>query len=348
MPLVLLFAARLARGERWAFRGLAVSYALLVFSHLAVTLIFSPVVLIWAIRNRALLRVAAALAIGAGLASIYLLPAMLTQSNVRMDLSSTGFYDYHHWWIIQPPFTPFKTGVLAAALATAAYAAALYRSSRFYFALAAAALAFMTPLTEPVWWSFEPLKMLQFPWRFNTLLVVAAATLSALAYTRIPRLVRAAILCAAAIAIVPPMLAAFSPSPPVDDLQREEASFWPPTAFAIFPAREVILDPAGSAVIESWRPRHVVLHVETTANARLTLAHFFYPGWRGRIAQTQQTVEVRASQPEGFLQMDIPAGRYTLALELAPESAERWGGILSLAALALLVAGSALTAFSRA
>ena len=348
MPLVLLFTMRVVRGERWALRGLAISYALLVFSHLAVTLIFSPVVLILAMRNRALLRVAAALALGASLAAIYLVPAMLTQSNVSMEVTNTGFYDYHHWWIVQPPLTPFKTWMLVTAAATAAYAAALYRFSRFYVALAAAALFFMTPLSEPVWWLFEPLKMLQFPWRFNVLLVLAAAALSGLAHARISRVVRAVILCAAAIATVPPMLAAFSPSPPIDDLQREEAAFWPRAALARFPARVVSVDPAGSAAVESWRARHIVLQVDIGTDARLTLAHFFYPGWRGWIDQNKQAVAVRASEPEGFMQMDVPPGRYTLSLELGREPPERWGGIVSLVALVLLAVGSAVTAFSRA
>jgi uncharacterized membrane protein YfhO len=91
-----------------------------------------------------------------------------------------------------------------------------------------------------------------------------------------------------------------------------------------------------------------VLQVETGTDARLTLAHFFYPGWRGRVEETGQSIAVRASQPEGFIQMDVPPGRYALSLELMPQYPERWGGILSLVSLALLAGGSAITAFSRA
>jgi hypothetical protein len=360
MPLVLWFVDRIARGERWAFQGLAVSFALLLCSHLPVTLIFSPVILLYAIRDHALLRVSAALALGAGLAAIYVAPATLTQSNVRMGDSWAGFYDYHLNWISQPPFDAFRIAVGVASIGTAAYVAALFRFSRFYFALGAAALFLMTPLSEPIWWLIRPLKVLQFPWRFNTLLVVAAAALSALAYYRIPRPIRAAILCACGIAILPAALTGFAAHRSTKTLLREDYSFWPRTSPApeIYetldrylvehPAKSARLDPGGSAAVESWRARHVVLQVETGTDARLTLAHFFYPGWRGRVEETGQSIAVRASQPEGFIQMDVPPGRYALSLELMPQYPERWGVILSLVSLALLAGGSAITAFSRA
>jgi hypothetical protein len=366
MPLVLWFVDRVAARERWAFQGLAVSFALLLCSHLPVTLIFSPVILLCAIRNRTLVRasaavrVSAALALGAGLAAVYLAPAMLTQSNVRMGDLSAGFYDYHDNWIFKPPFNAFRIAVLAVSICTAAYVAALFRFSRFYCALGVTALFFMTPLSAPIWRLIWPLKILQFPWRFNALLVVAAAALSALAYARIPRPIRALILCACGIAVLPAALTGFATHRFANTLLREEYPYWPRTSpapevyetldrFLVeHPAKSARLDPAGSAVVQSWRARHVVLAVETGTGARLTLAHFFYPGWRASIEQTKQAIAVSASQPEGFIQMNVPAGRYTLSLELEPEPPERWGVILSLVALALLAAGSVVTAFSRA
>lgn len=360
MPLVLWFVDRIARGERWAFHGLAVSFALLLCSHLPVTLIFAPVIFLCAIRNSTLLRVSAALALGAGLAAVYLAPAMLTQSNVRMEDFSAGFYDYRTSWIFKPPFNAFRIAVWAVSIGTAAYVAALFRFSRFYFVLGAAALFFMTPLSGPIWWLIRPLKILQFPWRFNTLLVVAAAALSALAYDRIPRPIRALIVCACGIAILPAALTGFAAHRFANTLLREEYPYWPRTSpapevyetldrFLVeHPAKSARLDPGGSAAVESWRARHVVVDVETGTVARLTLAHFFYPGWRGWIEQTGQTIAVSASQPEGFIQMDVPPGRYALSLELLPQPPERWGVILSLASLALLAAVSVVTAFSRA
>jgi hypothetical protein len=358
MPLVLCFVNRVAARERWASQGLAVSFALLLCSHLPITMIFAPVIVLCAIRSRNLVRVSAALVLGAGLAAVYLAPAMLTQSNVRMGDFFAGFYDYHRHWVLEPPLSAFGIAVGAISIGTAAYAAALFRFSRFYCALGVAALFFMTPLSAPVWRLISPLKVLQFPWRFNALLVVAAAALSALAYARIPRPIRALILCACGISVLPAALAGFATHRFADTLPRDP--YWPrtspaPEIYQTFdrflmehPAKSTRLDPEGSAVVESWRARHVVVDVETDSGARLTLAHFFYPGWRASIEQTKQTVLVSASQPEGFIQMDVPAGRYTLSLELEPEPPERRGVILSLVALALLAAGSVATAFRRA
>src|SRR5262249_45493464 len=99
VPLVLLFIDRAAIGKRGAIAGLAVSYALLIFSHLPAPLIFPPVALLFAARQHVFPRAALAMALGGGLAAIYLVPAMFEQDNVRLDTMTQGFYDYHYWWI---------------------------------------------------------------------------------------------------------------------------------------------------------------------------------------------------------------------------------------------------------
>lgn len=86
MPLVLYFARRVAaeRDSRRAFAGLSVSYALLACTHLPATVVFSAVPVLYAYfasgrRAAAALRTLAALALGAGLAAVYLTPALTMQ-----------------------------------------------------------------------------------------------------------------------------------------------------------------------------------------------------------------------------------------------------------------------------
>ncbi|HEY9283352.1 MAG TPA: hypothetical protein VIP46_07855 [Pyrinomonadaceae bacterium] len=101
MPLVLYFARRAAagRGPRLAFAGLSVSYALLVLSHLPATLIFSPLPAAYAYfasgrRAPAALRTLAGLALGAGLACAYLLPALAMQPAAAFaDMHADNYFE---------------------------------------------------------------------------------------------------------------------------------------------------------------------------------------------------------------------------------------------------------------
>jgi hypothetical protein len=140
--------------------------------------------------------------------------------------------------------------------------------------------------------------------------------------------------------------------------QRDLQSFWPrwtralevalPPEFETYvaanPPKSIAIvgavsgKPVRGASIDSWRPRAVTLEVDTPEPARLTLRHFYYPGWEGRTEASP--IQVTPSKPDGFMQMDIPEGRYRLVLELRRELPERAGILISAFSL-LTVAGLA-------
>jgi hypothetical protein len=59
------------------------------------------------------------------------------------------------------------------------------RHARFWMVSATMVFAMMLPISRPVWDILPPLQAIQFPWRFNTLLTLALATLVALWVTAI-------------------------------------------------------------------------------------------------------------------------------------------------------------------
>jgi hypothetical protein len=100
MPLVLYFARRAAAGDaRLAFAALSLSYALLACTHLPATLIFSPLPAAYAYfasgrRAAAVLRVCGAMALGAGLSAIYLLPALTMQPAAAFaDMHAENYFE---------------------------------------------------------------------------------------------------------------------------------------------------------------------------------------------------------------------------------------------------------------
>jgi len=208
MPLVLYFIHRLASGYKLAFVGVAVSYALLIMTHLPTTLIFSVVLFCYAIclapkkrKLKMLSIISGAAMLGVGLAAIYLLPVMTTQQFVLLSRMSTGYFSYQNWLFFAKLSLWREDKVTIALLVAdmfliATCAFLMIRSSRdsrrkemsrFWYAVAIASVLMMTELSKPVWLVVPVLQRIQFPWRFNTALCLSASALLAMAISSIGR-----------------------------------------------------------------------------------------------------------------------------------------------------------------
>jgi hypothetical protein len=197
MPLILYFARRLECGERFAVPGLAMSYALLIASHLPVAFIFSSVPILHILvttetgrRKRVLAKAAAAMALGIGLAAIYLLPALAMRGYVSMQEMSRPEIHFEKWFVLTSFFSRGLSAYLSwqaisvVCVAGCAYIISSYHSDRivrreraFWAITAIIALVMMTPLSKPIWSALPILQNIQFPFRFNAILCMATAAL---------------------------------------------------------------------------------------------------------------------------------------------------------------------------
>jgi hypothetical protein len=206
MPLILYFVHRLAAGRRFALVGLAISWALLMMTHLPTTLIFSAFPFcyaVWLARGNQKLKMIGltfvAAILGAGLSAIFLLPAMTTQQFVLLGKNSTGYFSYENW-LFFAKFSLWRVDKITLALlvadmfliATCAFL--IIRSSRtpqhkglhgFWYAVATAIVLMMTEISKPVWLIVPVLQKIQFPYRFNTALCLSASALLAMAVSSI-------------------------------------------------------------------------------------------------------------------------------------------------------------------
>lgn len=202
IPLILFFTNKVVGGRKLACVGLAVSYALLVMTHLPTTLIFSVVPVSYALftankefRMKAAAFTLASLLLGIGLSAVYLLPALLTQQNVSINRMTTGYFNYNNWFLFskwsiwkEDKLTLLLLVVDMIGIAGCSFFISRTRLGdrqrtlgRFWFAAAGASVFMMTELSKPLWWIIRPLQKIQYPWRFNVLLSIAAAALLALA-----------------------------------------------------------------------------------------------------------------------------------------------------------------------
>jgi hypothetical protein len=231
MPLCLLFADRIVRGERHGATGFAVSVAALLMTHLPSTLIFAPVAALYVLvlcpaprRWRAVAAAAAGGALGAALAAIYLLPALTMQHLIAMPemLWSDHFQWSDNFLFFGPRFegreqdARFWTSLTRLALLTAGVGAAAallaWRSESrkalvFWCGVAALALFMTHPWSRPVWDLASVVRGVQFPWRFllaQTLAVAVLCAYAARALLAFPSPVRVAAAAALVVAIAVP------------------------------------------------------------------------------------------------------------------------------------------------
>ncbi len=189
--------------------GLAFFSAVMLTSHLPATVIALPLCAGYALSVAVASKVswqrmwpvAGAVALGLGLASFYVSPALWEMDAVRMRALVAGYFDFHNHFV--PPAFWFdwswgygasgtnepeqmsrQIGVgqwLAVAVAAGAMALLLWRRDRRAWSLAGwlaafcAALFMMTATSAPIWERVPALSFAQFPWRF----LILPATVSA-------------------------------------------------------------------------------------------------------------------------------------------------------------------------
>ena len=223
VPLIMWSVQAILRGKQWGFVGLVASYALLILSHLPITVAFSlvPILLAFFLSDsekwRATFITGGALASGAGLVAIYLLPAMLDQSMVHVEHHLDPYFSYVNWWLFKrAPLLDFKTRVLVLTSSTLFFAAAMWWCSRrllqeqpsrrreaaFHAGIALMSYLMMTQVTYPIWRYVRPLQYLPFPTRFNVVLGASTAALAAIAFPALRHASRAILVVCGMIVLV--------------------------------------------------------------------------------------------------------------------------------------------------
>jgi hypothetical protein len=235
MPLVMLSVRASMRGGVGALAGLSLSYALLIMTHLPTTLLFSWVPVAYVLwmaepgdRIGPFVRVTGGMLLGMGLSAIYLVPAMTTQQYVQFDILTSGHFDVTNNFLFSDAYVNSVMGTVShrAGLITLATAALVLfamlvgglkkncgyaRERLFWGAVGTLAVFMMLPPSEPLWRLIPSLQFVQFPVRFNAVLLVACAVLVALAISPVlqrGRKLQAILLLGAAFGLLIPSIAA--------------------------------------------------------------------------------------------------------------------------------------------
>jgi len=79
-----------------------------------------------------------------------------------------------------------------------------------------------------------------------------------------------------------------------------------------------------------------VLHTRADGPATIAILQFYFPGWKAKIAETGDALNIEPSQPDGLLQLEVPPGDHDIIAELTTTPAESTGGIISAVSLVIL------------
>ena len=236
-------------------------------------------------------------------------------------------------------------------------------------------LIMATKLSRPLWEALPTLRELQFPTRFLEVFMVAVAGIAALGWPYLRQRRARSLAFVSAVSILVWVAAtvwaasmAFGEWRPFQAeerarrlrIRRSGCEHLPRTAPQQFcedsaieriqreyPPRVPMLETLQGRrlerpVVESWKPREIVLRLNAVEAGLLTVNHFYYADWTARVENSDKELRISATKPYGFIHVHVPAGTYRLYLTLRQAGPERVGNRISLASVAGLVLLSAL------
>jgi hypothetical protein len=374
IPMALRFCADLLEGDSpVAGLGLSVSYALLIYSHLLIALLFTPVLVamfLFLPRREppfsAFRRGSVWLALGLGLAAAYWIPALNHSRNLSPDRMVQAHhelaYDFNFafaWRALAgrtgDDLFLWKVSWVAASTSAVSAIGFLcarrmnHRASAFWLGVAAASLFMMLPLSGVIWKLLPPLAAIQFPWRFNTTLVLAATAIMAIGLDALAKSGngRRAVFGAAGGCIVLIWIAtdvksvfgAGSWSPNMTLLfgdtwvpvwaQWANPALLNPQGFALLNQRPAISGNwSGEVSIQRWGARDLEFSTNVEREDWVSVRRLYYPGWTAETVSGRQ-LEVRPSPGTGLIDVRAPAGMSRIRLELPWNWAEKFGAAIS-------------------
>jgi uncharacterized membrane protein YfhO len=214
-------------------------------------------------------------------------------------------------------------------------------------------------------WHFLPwlFQAIQFPWRFNVVLCLAALPIGALFLSGISqlsvtrRILALGVVCliilawltsydkvwkryktevAVPRAFVSPGLVVNDDDgwfdawsvPGLDQTSALSASVGPRIRF---------LGAVGTVDVRRWEARHIEFQANSQTGGRVMINQFYYPAWTAASRGETQPLEIKAAMPEGLLELEVPPGRQEISVEIPISFVERRGAWVSALCLLLCV-----------
>jgi len=369
LPFVFAFLERVcAHGRRRDVAGLAGCYALLVLTHLPLTVLGSIALLVYALvrleagrRMQTLLKLAAATALGLCASAIYWVTMI---AELRWIGVNSIYYDssvdYRYNFLLST-FSPDNLNVwwmnilaLMTLLLGAPVILFLRRHARHnrpqlksFIVLTAFAVFMAVPLSRPVWQLLSPLQETQFPWRWLTLFSLGIAVLTAAAMPLLDqgnnvfaRATRLVIVGAMSIAVMftfshsvreAKFLTPYAFNHELDAVRGTvSVSSWFPIWASSTPTRmsQAVEAAERGVIVKSWAPESRQFVVGAGNPTEARVKTFYYPHWAA--TSGNQVLPTRPDK-DGALLVSLPADSVAVGLTFQEPRRSRLAAVASLA-----------------
>lgn len=351
LPFVFAFVERICRRRRTAdIAGLATAYALLVLTHLPLTVIGSLSVLLYAVfllHRQGLWSSLIRLVVGVGLGlagSAFFWTTMLAELPWIKGNSANQniYYDYRANFLFSPAALTNRNTWYANLLAFAVLGMLLptvilikkrgSRATRAAAILTAVSLLMATELSRPLWVIIPKLREVQFPWRWLAITSLCGSVVLAASLSRwkklwrlsfrplhmIPALGVVLSLCFIATQVV--WDSDYLPREQFDSLLsgiRGSASFkdwmpvWASEGLQPYLIKDRVKSESRPVTINSWEPEHRVFTIEAGAPGEARVQTFYYPLWTASAGD--QSLATRPAD-DGVLLVAVPPARTEVTL----------------------------------
>ncbi len=392
MPLILYLAHPVAARRRYALIGMAIACALLIFSHVISLVMFFPIPIAVAVvqsrtgqKLRSAIEVFAAMALGAGLAAVYLLPALANAPYIPASrLVSREFYQLPNqllsfgkallaastsngWlrFLQLISWTAVSMSILIVVCVGATYKAwpkDMKRMATLWAVVCVLSLFMMSTISTPLWSHFSLLQQaVQFPWRFNVLLCLAALWFFAMFLSRVAvvsGLMRTTALCVVLVVVAGWLVAygniwrhyrvALPPGPPNERHLISDNDGWLPAwlppgtdqrsaLVASTQPKVRFKEGFGAVHVTTWKARLIEFETESANGGTVMINQFYYPTWRAKAVESGTALGVQAALPEGLLQVSVGKGVHKIRVDLPVSFAEHAGTWISVLCALLCV-----------
>lgn len=381
LPVLALAVRRTADGARLGPVLLALSYAALPMSHLPTSLLVSLTMLPMYVLYRGwrlgsvkaaagfVARCALAGALGLGLASIYLLPALTLQDWIPSDMFWGGYYAVERWFLLtpwrwlEPLDMMWIIAAVAAACAIAAVAvlvagfharSSLWQSEAAFWAVACLVCVALIAGIVPWFWQLPFVAKVQFPWRLMIVVEFAGITMLCLMPWPTPSRAASSVLVVAIVVLVPGLAQlvmgittraeaslAIAEAPldlkqflPARYPQKPDGSYAELSLGPVEGLPTIACAPVPSLCRAVERPfGELAVEIDAREPTVVTLRRFAYPYWR-----LDPALPLAATEPLQLVSFTAPAGQHSYRLHHGSVRAERIGWALAAGSLVLLLA----------
>lgn len=367
LPLLFLYAGRLARGESGGVTGYAMALGLLLLIHTISVILFGPITAAYFLlqlpredRIRRVRRAAGAILLGFALSAIFMVPclAYLPFISVTLDAFTLQTKEIFFFTASTPKALLYIAYWAASLLLTVALIrpARTVPAGRFFLIIAALALVLMLPITEWLWTHVPFLHIVQLAERLFMVTAVAHAYLLAQLWPRWRGVTAAVVLgCVFALALglthrtptvdayaakYPSRAASYrmgieqyAATLPDRDMIRRYGTAEGREAIRANNQRVRIMIGAGRAHITQWQPRHITAALTMRTAGTVRIRQFPFYGFTAQVDGT--LVDLTRDTTTGFLMVDVPQGTHELCVTLQALLPEKLGACISLVALAV-------------